>query len=173
MSRDLELQLDEMGPAYREVVGRLRAAYAPSGRARIAFSGRDALGLRLRRACALGSGRVRGWLVAASLLVIAGAGVIFRAGPVRSGDSARSAYALAYLADDSAVEEIVRSQNPDGSWANDFLTRQNAAVLRGRASTRVAYKRAVRYLRMRGLCPLSDAELKSRGDRAARGEVRG
>ena len=161
MSRDLERQLDEMGPAYRAVVGRLRAAYAPCGRARIAFSGRDAL-------C-----RVRGWLVAASLLVVAGAGVLFRDSPAPADDFVRSAYTLAYLADDSAVEEIVRSQNPDGSWANDFLTCQNAAVLRGRPSTRVAYKRAVRYLKMRGLCPLSDVELKSRVARAARGEVRG
>ena len=161
MSRDLERQLDEMGPAYREVVGRLRAAYAP--RARTAFSGGDAFR------------RVRGAarLIAASLLVVAGAGVLFRDRPAPTEGSVRNAYTLAYLADDSAVEEIVRSQNPDGSWANDFLTRQNAAVLRGRPSTRVAYKRAVRYLRVRGLCPLSDAELKSRVDRAARDEVRG
>ncbi|MBQ6137808.1 MAG: hypothetical protein IJI73_10615, partial [Kiritimatiellae bacterium] len=65
---------------------------------------------------------------------------------------------------------ILASQRADGSWTNDFITRQNAAALRRgeSAAAKVAYRRAVRYLRSRGLSPLSDEELRDRGESAAR-----
>ena len=85
-------------------------------------------------------------------------------------DAPRSAYVLAYSPDAATVAVIVRTQHADGSWDNDFLTRQNAAALRSASgdAPRIAYRRAVRYLRAKGLAPLSDAELRARGDRAAR-----
>ena len=48
---------------------------------------------------------------------------------------------------------MIASQNPDGSWANDFLTRRNAEVLRTSddPEARVAYKKAMRNLRFRGM----------------------
>ena len=171
MSRDLEETLDELGPGYRAVVDRLKGAYEPRCRE-----------VRLPAAPPRPSfGRVTGWgvgyLVAASLLVFVALGVLFRS--PRPAESrlytvgvapSVSAYTLAYVSDAQAIGAIVATQRPDGSWANDFVTRQNAAALRGESgpSARVAYKKAVRYLRSRGLRPLSDGELRSRGDAAAR-----
>ena len=53
--------------------------------------------------------------------------------------------------DDKAVQEMIRTQRPDGGWANDFLTRQNAAALRlcPGEKAQIAYRRAVRNLRLR------------------------
>ena len=54
--------------------------------------------------------------------------------------------------DDVAVQEMIRTQRPDGGWGNEFLTRQNAAALRvcgGEAAQR-AYRKAMRNLRLRG-----------------------
>ena len=44
---------------------------------------------------------------------------------------------------------------------------QNAAALRkaGDAASQIAYKRAVRYLRTKGLDPISDLELEQRSAR--------
>ena len=50
-----------------------------------------------------------------------------------------------------SVDEMLATQNPDGSWQNDFLTRRNAAALRGIPAARVSYKKAVRYLNAKGL----------------------
>ena len=51
--------------------------------------------------------------------------------------------------------------------------RRSAAALRasGDERMRVAYRRAVRYLRTKGLAPLTDAELKARGEYAARSRL--
>ena len=68
-------------------------------------------------------------------------------------------YTLALTPTPAAIDEIVRTQAADGSWANDFLTRQNAAALREVDATSVAYRKAVRYLRTKGLAPLTDDEL--------------
>ncbi len=154
MSRDLEEQLNELGPEYREVVSRLRAAYRPLEVERPAGAAHPA--------------RIVGWsaayLVAASLLVLVGLVAIFRAkGPraveaaapvytVRVTDAA-SAYRLAEIRNDAAVKEMIRTQNPDGSWRNDFLTRRNAAALANcrDADACIAYKKAMRNLRSRGL----------------------
>ena len=133
MNRDLEEQLNEMGPEYRAVVVRLRAA-------REATQG---IGDQ-------GSG-IRGWLVAASLLVILGLGVFFSASQPLSLSTSQPAYgAHEYQMD---VAEMIATQNPDGSWKNDFLTRRNAEALKvcGDSAAQVAYKKAIRNLRSRGV----------------------
>ena len=132
MSRDLEEQLFEMGPEYRAVVLRLRAA-------------REAQGVRDQ-----GSG-IRGWLVAASLLPLVGLGVFFATSRPRDLVTPQPAYgAHEYQMD---VPEMIATQNPDGSWKNDFLTRRNAAALKvcGDPAAQIAYKKAVRNLRLRGI----------------------
>lgn len=150
MTEDLERTLAELGPGYREVVGRLTAAYRPMAL--------PAVALRRRRAAA--------WLVAASLLLVAGLCAVFgalcagKAGPcapsrvytVRA-TTPENEYLLALVRDDAAVQEMIRTQRPDGSWKNDFLTKRNAEVLKdcpGEAA-QIAYKKAVRNLRSRGV----------------------
>ena len=162
MNADLERTLEELGPGCRAVVDRMVGAFdgaaAPADRVvprRIAFWRRPALLAAACGACLLG---------AAALFVRPAA-------PAEPAvDAARSAYVLAYSPDAAMVAVIVRTQHADGSWDNDFLTRQNAAALRAASgdAPRIAYRRAVRYLRAKGLAPLSDAELRARGDRAAR-----
>ena len=51
------------------------------------------------------------------------------------------------------ISEMIATQNPDGSWKNDFLTRRNAAALKacGDPAARIAYKKAARNLRLRGI----------------------
>ena len=133
MSRDLEKQLDEMGPEYRAVVVRLRAA-------REATQG---IGDQ-------GSG-IRGWLVAASLILLIGLGIFFSTSQPLNLSTSQPAYgAHEYQMD---VAEMIATQNPDGSWKNDFLTRRNAAALKTciDPAAQVAYKKAVRNLRVRGV----------------------
>ena len=135
MNRDLEEQLDEMGPEYRAVVVRLRAAHEAQG----------------NRGQGIGN---RGWLVAASLLVILGLGVFFSTSQPLNPSTSQPAYgAHEYQMD---VAEMIATQNPDGSWKNDFLTRRNAAALRvcDDPAARIAYKKALRYLSFRGLLPV-------------------
>ena len=131
MSRDLEEQLDEMGPDYRAVVARLRAAREA------------AQGIRDQ-----GSG-IRGWLVAASLILLIGLGVFFLR-PEASRPSSLVPHPSEYT---MGIPEMIATQNPDGSWKNDFLTRRNAAALKacGDPAAQVAYKKAMRNLRSRGV----------------------
>ena len=143
MNRDLEEQLKEMGPEYRAVVDRLCAA-------------REAGVGETRRTSE--TQVTRGWLLAASLLAVVGLSVVFMASNVKCQTSnvkrltsnlqrpAPRDYTM-------SVEEMIRTQNADGSWKNDFLTRQNAAALKlcDSAEARVAYKKAVRNLRVRGV----------------------
>ena len=51
------------------------------------------------------------------------------------------------------VPEMIATQNPDGSWKNDFLTRRNAATLKlcSDPAAQSAYKKAARNLRLRGI----------------------
>lgn len=143
MTKDLEETLQELGFEYRAVVGRLRAAYEPpcgsvaKARRRSRFVGAFGLG-------AAG--------LAASLLVALAMGVVFRpsAHSVRTPTAANE-YALAQSRSAAAVAEMIRTQNPDGSWKTDYLTRQNAAALRLCASgeAQLAYKKAMRNLRVR------------------------
>ena len=132
MSRDLEDTLNELGPEYRSVVVRLRAAREA------------AQGIRDQ-----GSG-IRGWLIAASLLVIAGLVVFFQASKPPSLQTSPFRGAHEYQMD---ISEMIATQNPDGSWKNDFLTRRNAAALRASSdpAAQIAYKKAMRNLRTRGI----------------------
>ena len=131
MNRDLDEQLKEMGPEYRAVVMRLRAA-------------REAQGIGDR-----GSG-IGGWLIAASLILFIGLGVFFSTSQPLNFSTSQPAYgAHEYQMD---IAEMIATQNPDGSWKNDFLTRRNAAALKTcfDPAAQVAYKKAVRNLRVRG-----------------------
>ena len=162
MNADLENTVEGLGPAYRDVVGAARevepekapvlgrAGAAPWCAARSPFS----------------------YLAAASLVAALALAVLYVM-PRGGGAAAEvplTVYTVAYAPTEEALEAIVASQRADGSWSNDFLTRQNAAALRASEDERmrVAYRRAVRYLRTKGLYPLTDAELKARGEYAAR-----
>ena len=147
MSMDLEEQLDEMGPEYRAVVMRLRMAQNAGTR-------EEGTGKRER-----GRGN-RGWLIAASLLVILGLGVFFQTShPLTLSPSHLLTLSPSHPVIRGAHEyqmdipEIIATQNPDGSWKNDFLTRRNAAALKacGDPAARIAYKKAARNLRLRGI----------------------
>lgn len=71
-------------------------------------------------------------------------------------------YSLAFQDSiDKAIIEIKRTQKPDGSWKSDILTRQNATVLMKVDKSSLAYRKAMRYLRSKGLSPLSEREFQS------------
>ena len=140
MSRDLEEQLDEMGPEYRTIVARLRGAEtAPPHETTLLRGGSVSLP------------HGRRWLVAASLLVIFGLGVFFSTSQPLNLSTSQPAYGAHEY--QMGVAEMIATQNPDGSWKNDFLTRRNAAALKdcGDPAARVAYKKAMRNLRSRGV----------------------
>lgn len=145
MNADLENELSEMGPEYRKVVDRLLGSCELP--ARETHVGK----LRFARPAFA-------YLTAASLLVLFGMTIFLREGDrhvverVRVMD-VRSEYMLAAIRSDEAVKEIIRTQNPDGSWRNEFLTRQNAAALRlcGSEDAKIAYKKAMRNLRSKGV----------------------
>ena len=144
MSRDLEEQLSEMGPEYRAVVLRLRGAREAED-----FR-RETLDVR-RRGFVSKVFRLRSYLTAASLLVVAGLGVFFLGRQDFRRETEDVSFApLEYRA---SVDEMIATQNPDGSWKNDFLTRRNAAALKvcGDPDAQIAYKKAVRNLRLRGI----------------------
>ena len=163
MSRDLERQLEEMGPAYRTVVARLRAARAvePGGQ-RTQDSRQRPLSAVF---CPLS------YLVAASLLVLLGLGVIFFQSIKQSNTQtikhsnnspslytvrvtdARTELTLAELRGDARVKEIIRTQRDDGGWGSDELTRQNAELLKScpDEAAQTAYRKAIGNLRARGL----------------------
>ena len=143
MSRDLEEQLFEMGPEYRAVVMRLCGAETAPPHEGEKVSGGGSVSLP----------HGRRWLVAASLILLVGLGVFFQTSRISqtfrtSQPSPRGAHE--YQMD---VAEMIVTQNPDGSWKNDFLTRRNAAALKvcGDPAAQIAYKKAVRNLRLRGI----------------------
>lgn len=162
MNADLEATLNELGPDCRAVVVRLRAAatVAPRRPARVRV-----LPPLPRRAVWLPRA---GFLAAASLFAAIALSIFLQPSAPAAIPAAARIYTIAYAPNEAALQEIVASQRADGSWGSDFLTRQNAAALRGVAAARVPYLRAVRYLKSRGLDPLTDAELRARGDWAAR-----
>ena len=154
MTRDLEETLTELGPGYRELVLKLKAAHEPFD----AFPSRPAVRRgKLRTVC--------GYLMAASIAAALAFAALLMSDSARAIGGAKE-WHLAYAGRD-AIGEIVRTQNPDGSWGagNDVLTRQNAAVLRLADCESIAYKKATRYLRSRGLRPFSDEELREREER--------
>lgn len=161
MNADLENTVGELGPEYRDVVARLRAAREVEP---VRFGLKDLAPVRTARS-------PLSYLVAASLVAALALAALYVA--PRGGGAADvplTVYTVAYAPTEEALELIVASQRADGSWSNDFLTRQNAAALRASDDERmrVAYRRAVRYLRTKGLSPLTDAELKARGEYAAK-----
>ena len=147
MTQDLEETLQELGDGYRPVVDRLLAAYRlpDAGAKPSAEASAVAWGVAM--------------LAAASLVAFLGFGLVFRSEPpasrvytVRASDAAHE-YMLAIVRDDNAVQEMIRTQRADGGWGSDFLTRQNAAALRlcKGEDARIAYRRAMRNLRIRGV----------------------
>ena len=145
MSRDLEEQVNEMGPAYRAVVARLCASgVAEDFRRETSDAGRWGFMSKVFR--------LKSYLTAASLLVLVGLGVLFlRTSDVRRETRAAGAACPREYA--MTVDEMIATQNPDGSWKNDFLTRRNAETLKlsGDPAAQVAYKKAMRNLRVRGV----------------------
>ena len=139
MTEDLAGTLRELGPGYREVADRLYAAREMPSRFRgMVFADRTR------------------WLVAASFVALAGFAVMFAIPNSRCKAPAVAVgreYRLALASDDASICEIIRTQNADGSWKNDFLTKRNAAALKGceTMAARVAYKKAMRNLRLRGV----------------------
>ena len=134
MSRDLEEQLDEMGPEYRAVVARLRAA-------------REVQGTR-------DEGRgMKGWLVAASLILFVGLGIFFQTSQTHQTYQTSQTFSCGAHEYQMDVAEMIATQNPDGGWKNDFLTRRNAAALKlcSDPAAQIAYKKAARNLRLRGI----------------------
>ena len=145
MNKDLEDQLNEMGPAYRAVVARLRAAQEAESLCRSSRSSQSS------RSSGTNTARKSAYLVAASLLVFVGLGVFFlRPLDFRPKTQDASFGAREYRA---SVSEMIATQNPDGSWQNDFLTRRNAETLKlcVDPAAQVAYRKAVRNLRVRGV----------------------
>ena len=162
MNKDLETTLDELGSGCRAVVSRLKASREL-----------ELAGTACRRPQAADfAWRRAGYLVAASLSAAVAFLLFFRdaADAPRPRFPSANIYTVAYAPTEEALEAIAASQRADGSWANDFLTQQNAAALRasGEERMRIAYRRAVRYLRTRGLAPLTDDELKARAEFAAK-----
>lgn len=136
MNRDLEETLNELGPDYRAVVARLRAGREAASGSRSSGDSRS-------------SSRAA-YLVAASLLVLIGLTVVHLSQSQTSNLKPQtSSCPREYRA---TVAEMIATQNPDGSWQNDFLTRRNAAALKvcGDPAARIAYKKAMRNLRARG-----------------------
>ena len=157
MSKDLEEQLNEMGPEYRAIVARLRGAMGEGEDFR--RKTRDVRGRETRdgrRGLASYVFRLRSYLTAASLLVIRGLSAILIQPNNRTTEQSNSCPfgAREYRAD---ISEMIATQNPDGSWKNDFLTRRNAAALKGSSNpaAQVAYKKAIRYLHAKGLEPMN------------------
>lgn len=138
MTDDLEETLRELGPGYRDVAVRLLAAReTPS---------------RFRAFCL--DPKVPCLVAAAAAAAAVGFAVISALAPLRCAPPAAEfggEYRLALVADDESLREIIRTQNADGSWKTAFLTKRNAAALRGveTEEARVAYKKAMRNLRIR------------------------
>jgi hypothetical protein len=144
MNADLENTLAGLGADARRMVAAMKGAFPEERRA-----GGERHGGR----------GVLPWFAAASGLAAASVAAVFafRAalppaaenGGVHPRAPREYTLALAGRADD--IVEIIRTQRPDGSWGNDFLTAQNALALERHGETGVPYRRAKRYLRSRGL----------------------
>ena len=145
MTKDLEATLDELGPEYRAVVGRVLASRRPISQRR---------GFVLLPRAALAA-------ACAAAVLSFGVWMHFASAPSQAGRPC-TIYTVAYSKD--RLPSLVDSQKPDGSWENDFVTRQNAAALAeapGEAEN-LAYRKAMRYLRLKGLQPLPREEFLSR-----------
>ena len=141
MNRDLEETLNELGPDYRAVVARLRAGREAASGSRSSGDSRS-------------SSRVA-YLVAASLLVLIGLTVVHLSQSQSQSQTTNHKPQTPSCPREyrATVAEMIATQNPDGSWQNDFLTRRNAAALKvcGDPAAQIAYKKAMRNLRARGV----------------------
>ena len=139
MNRDLEETLNELGPDYRAVVARLRAGREAASGSRSSGDSRSS-----RRAA---------YLVAASLLVLIGLTVVHLSQSQSQTTNHKPQTPSCPREYRATVAEMIATQNPDGSWQNDFLTRRNAAALKvcGDPAAQIAYKKAMRNLRARGV----------------------
>ena len=168
MNKDLETTLGELGPECRAVVSRLKSAREVELHNATNYQ----LPSTIYQLPTTNYARRAGYLVAASLFAAIAFSIFFQdaAKAPRSPFSPANVYTVAYAPTEEALEAIVASQRADGSWTNDFLTQQNAAALRvsDEERMRIAYRRAVRYLRTKGLAPLTDEELKARAAFAAK-----
>jgi len=138
MTKDLEETLNGMPLGYREVVARLKAS------AEVVPVKRRSLHVPLLMA-------------AGFIAVFLGLSIIFNAmrpiGTEGTQQRGPREYVLSAQTGLEAALEIVRTQKTDGSWQNDYLTRRYIAVLKDCPDARVqlAYRRALRNLRVRGL----------------------
>ena len=151
MSEDLENTLREMGPECRAVVARLTGAATAEDARRETEDGRGPETRDVRRGFASEVLCLKPYLTAASLLVLLGLGVFLLGRKDLRRETSDAGYgAREYRL---TVDEMIATQNADGSWQNDFLTRRNAEALRvcGAPSARVAYKKAMRNLRSKGV----------------------
>ena len=139
MNRDLEETLNELGPDYRAVVARLRAGREAASGSRSSGDSRS-------------SSRAA-YLVAASLLVLIGLTVVHLSHSQPQTTNHKPQTPSCPREYRATVAEMIATQNPDGSWQNDFLTRRNAAALKDsdNLAAQIAYKKAMRNLRARGV----------------------
>ena len=139
MNRDLEETLNELGPDYRAVVARLRAGREAASGSRSSSDSRS-------------SSRAA-YLVAASLLVLIGLTVVRLSQSQSQTTNHKPQTPSCPREYRATVAEMIATQNPDGSWQNDFLTRRNAAALKDsdNLAAQIAYKKAMRNLRARGV----------------------
>ena len=139
MDRDLEETLNELGPDYRAVVARLRAGREAASGSRSSGDSRS-------------SSRAA-YLVAASLLVLIGLTVVHLSQSQSQTTNHKPQTPSCPREYRATVAEMIATQNPDGSWQNDFLTRRNAAALKDsdNLAAQIAYKKAMRNLRARGV----------------------
>ena len=139
MNRDLEETLNELGPDYCAVVARLRAGREAASGFRSSGDSRS-------------SSRAA-YLVAASLLVLIGLTVVQPSQSQSQTTNHKPQTPSCPREYRATVAEMIATQNPDGSWQNDFLTRRNAAALKDsdNLAAQIAYKKAMRNLRARGV----------------------
>lgn len=156
MTEDFKGTLDELGPEYIQVVDKLKNLGEIEPKNGRLFVKRSVFFKRI------------GVLLAASVTLVIAMTFYFvksnwdKKGIAEIDISASKPYFLAFnLTDERSIEEIKRTQKPDGSWNNDLLTRQNATALMKVDKSSLAYRKAMRYLRSKGLSPLSDSEFQS------------
>lgn len=147
MTKDLEETLSSLGPEYGNMVACMKGAFdKPLSRKCTIW----------RKPSLLAAATLVAFLGGASVLCLQfSAGAKARGGAVAEGASKKrlSAFMLANEKTSDAISEIIRTQNPDGSWQTDYLTRKNADALFSSRdpAAKLAYRKAMRNLRARGL----------------------
>jgi hypothetical protein len=147
MTKDLEQTLSSLGPEYGEMVCRMKEAFEKP------LSRKSSL---WRKPSLLAAATLVALLGGSSVLCYQFSSGVKEGGEVIAESSSKkrlSAFMLANEKTGEAISEIIRTQNPDGSWQTDYLTRKNANALSSsqEPAARLAYKKAMRNLRARGL----------------------